>query len=464
MAMSVLSSAGIIVVGTVSLTFPNATADKGANPDFTVDELAYQLEATKATFMFVYSDAQAVGTAVAAARRVNIPLRRVVLFGTASELSPKSATVDELARQGLLSRETFLERRLAPGEGKTKLAFLSFIVLGMDKVSAVSLLQKTAWIHPHRQVARVKNQLPVLIVGKFTTYFREVEALQVVAGRSLQYESIENLSYVYNGQCISLVLSQLVCDDQHTSGQSVSRPAAFHCQLPILIAAPTSTLRSEIMSRPLNQCVVLHIVSHGLTLPPFRRSAKKIAVKMESDTAPTLDDVDAKVAQHSPKKKAVIKKDGEPAVGSKPSIQKAPAVSASDPSKIIPVKLAFGTSDDKDDQKPPTWVPKIKVASDHPAVKTEEIDPQSHAMAPTNTPTTPTPTSKAKGKAKASLRHVDLLGISHLGRPRHCYHHHLVSLNAMTRSRILVPMAERLLLSIQLLLEHRPLGSGGAHH
>ncbi|KAF9496580.1 hypothetical protein BDN71DRAFT_1415424 [Pleurotus eryngii] len=119
----------------------------GANPDFTVDELAYQLEATKATFMFVYSDAQAVGTAVAAARRVNIPLRRVVLFGTASELSPKSATVDELARQGLLSRETFLERRLAPGEGKTKLAFLSFIVLGMDKVSAVSLLQKTAWIH-----------------------------------------------------------------------------------------------------------------------------------------------------------------------------------------------------------------------------------------------------------------------------------------------------------------------------
>ncbi|KAF9496581.1 hypothetical protein BDN71DRAFT_1430174 [Pleurotus eryngii] len=225
------------------------------------------------------------------------------------------------------------------------------------------------------------------------------------------------------------------------------------------------------MSRPLNQ-----------------RSAKKIAVKMESDTAPTLDDVDAKVAQHSPKKKAVIKKDGEPAVGSKPSIQKAPAVSASDPSKIIPVKLAFGTSDDKDDQKPPTvvvavekkkvtrvwWpsqkaaemslreaentnndspvkktkalsptkvtapplsagaiqagVPKIKVASDHPAVKTEEIDPQSHAMAPTNTPTTPTPTSKAKGKAKALIvvsdddttpiatlvtkrkRHVDLLG------------------------------------------------------
>ncbi|KAG9227448.1 hypothetical protein CCMSSC00406_0000906 [Pleurotus cornucopiae] len=137
-AMSFSSSAGTIVVGIVRLTFPNATADKywavhriggvisGANPDFTVDELAYQLEATKATFMFVYSDAQAVGTAVAAARRVNIPLSRVVLFGAASELSPESATVDELARQGLLSRETFVERRLAPGEGKTKLAFLSF--------------------------------------------------------------------------------------------------------------------------------------------------------------------------------------------------------------------------------------------------------------------------------------------------------------------------------------------------
>ncbi|KDQ25943.1 hypothetical protein PLEOSDRAFT_1045992 [Pleurotus ostreatus PC15] len=111
----------------------------GANPDFTVDELAYQLEATKATFMFVYSDAQAVGTAVAAARRVNIPLSRVVLFGAASELSPESATVDELARQGLLSRETFVERRLAPGEGKTKLAFLSFSSGTTGKPKAVAI-------------------------------------------------------------------------------------------------------------------------------------------------------------------------------------------------------------------------------------------------------------------------------------------------------------------------------------
>ncbi|KAF4577045.1 hypothetical protein EYR36_005032 [Pleurotus pulmonarius] len=111
----------------------------GANPDFTVDELTYQLEATKATFMFVYSDTQAIGTAVAAARRVNIPPSRIVLFGPASELSPESATIDALAREGLISKDTFVERRLAPGEGKTKLAFLSFSSGTTGKPKAVAI-------------------------------------------------------------------------------------------------------------------------------------------------------------------------------------------------------------------------------------------------------------------------------------------------------------------------------------
>ncbi|KAI0325523.1 amp dependent CoA ligase [Cubamyces sp. BRFM 1775] len=101
----------------------------GANPTYTADELTYQLSATKARVLLAHPSALPV--ALAAARGAGIPPERVVLFDDAAAAATDAparghVTVEQLVAEGVEQTQRFVERRLGPGEGKRKLAFLSF--------------------------------------------------------------------------------------------------------------------------------------------------------------------------------------------------------------------------------------------------------------------------------------------------------------------------------------------------
>ena len=64
-----------------------------------------------------------------AARDAGLSLDRIVLFdvkGTPARVLEQHETVGGLVAHGLRNKTRYTERKLAPGEGRTKLAFLSF--------------------------------------------------------------------------------------------------------------------------------------------------------------------------------------------------------------------------------------------------------------------------------------------------------------------------------------------------
>lgn len=102
-------------------------AYSAANPAYTAGELEYQLTATKAKLILIHPWSLSVG--LAAARAAGISSDRVVLFNVPQDPDPAAAsypTVNDLVVEGKAKTTCFVERRLRPGEGKTKLAFLSF--------------------------------------------------------------------------------------------------------------------------------------------------------------------------------------------------------------------------------------------------------------------------------------------------------------------------------------------------
>ncbi|KAG6829463.1 hypothetical protein H0H92_004425 [Tricholoma furcatifolium] len=96
----------------------------GANPDFSADELFYQLEQTKASLIIAHPES--VDIALAVARRANLPLHKVILFDTRQGRPGDILSVEALIQKGFQMEPTFIERTLKPGEAKTRLAFLSF--------------------------------------------------------------------------------------------------------------------------------------------------------------------------------------------------------------------------------------------------------------------------------------------------------------------------------------------------
>ncbi|KAF7297833.1 Phenylacetyl-CoA ligase [Mycena kentingensis (nom. inval.)] len=95
-----------------------------ANPDFNAHELEYQLNATKAKLIIVHPES--VQAATAAAKLVGLPLDRMLVFDVDGFSAPKSLiTVNSLVKKGA-GMKAVPERTLKPGEGKTKLALLSF--------------------------------------------------------------------------------------------------------------------------------------------------------------------------------------------------------------------------------------------------------------------------------------------------------------------------------------------------
>ncbi|KAH9854593.1 acetyl-CoA synthetase-like protein [Lenzites betulinus] len=94
----------------------------GANPAYTVDELVYQIQTSKATVLFVWPEALQAG--LEAARIAGIPDDRVILYASGS--GGKRLSIEDLIMEGLAQPRHWVEPRLKPGEGKTKIALLFF--------------------------------------------------------------------------------------------------------------------------------------------------------------------------------------------------------------------------------------------------------------------------------------------------------------------------------------------------
>lgn len=97
-----------------------------SNPHFKVEELAYQLQLAKVTFMIVHPSV--FDTASQAARFVGLPSDRMVLLDRDFALPGTTEIQDvaELIAIGKRKPQMFYEQSLSVGEGNTKTALLSW--------------------------------------------------------------------------------------------------------------------------------------------------------------------------------------------------------------------------------------------------------------------------------------------------------------------------------------------------
>ncbi|KIM38392.1 hypothetical protein M413DRAFT_245572 [Hebeloma cylindrosporum] len=130
----------------------------GANPDFTENELLYQLQETKASVIITRPESLPV--ALKAAHAAGLSSGRIILFdekGISGEVRQNHETVGSVLEFGLRNKTAYRERILAPGEGRTKLAFLSFSsgTTGRPKAVAIphfSLIANVIQLAVHNKV------------------------------------------------------------------------------------------------------------------------------------------------------------------------------------------------------------------------------------------------------------------------------------------------------------------------
>jgi 4-coumarate--CoA ligase len=129
---------------------------------------------TKATVLIVHPDA--LEGALVAAEQVGIPLDRVVPLDTIS--GPRSSTVapdlHRLIAYGLAYPPNFVERRLRPGEGKTKVAFLSFSsgTTGKPKVGAIYSRISNGLMYYDRQAVEIPHYAPIANIIQMAAWWR----------------------------------------------------------------------------------------------------------------------------------------------------------------------------------------------------------------------------------------------------------------------------------------------------
>ena len=98
------------------------TYHRPANPSFTVNELVYQLNTTKASLLLIHSSVYNV--ALEAAKVSGIPVDRIVLIDTVHPgvTGKGHLTIEQLVNEGSNLPTCFAEKQLRSGEGKTKVA------------------------------------------------------------------------------------------------------------------------------------------------------------------------------------------------------------------------------------------------------------------------------------------------------------------------------------------------------
>ncbi|KAG8786434.1 hypothetical protein FRC12_016555 [Ceratobasidium sp. 428] len=133
-----------------------------ANPGYTEDELVYQLEATKAKLLFVHPGS--LKTALGAAKKVSLPMERIILLKEAKSIAKETKfnDIESLIRDGLVSPAHFKEKRLAPGENKTKIAFYSFSSGTTGKPKAVAIPHHSVIANVIQTAAHTKLADPTL--------------------------------------------------------------------------------------------------------------------------------------------------------------------------------------------------------------------------------------------------------------------------------------------------------------
>jgi hypothetical protein len=145
----------------VLLVIDSLTTYRCVNPSYTSSELVHSLQASKARFIFAHPPSLSV--ALEAAKEVGIPARNIILFNAPGVPSPKGfATIDDLVVSGLTRPQGFVEVRLAPGEAKTKVAFLNFSsgTTGKPKVEDTSRREQS--IEPHHLVRPLPSRTTAL--------------------------------------------------------------------------------------------------------------------------------------------------------------------------------------------------------------------------------------------------------------------------------------------------------------
>lgn len=112
------------VITTLSHDPPNPPVApfRPSNPAYTAEELTYQIDTTKAKLLITHS--LSLQIALDAAKDSGLPSTSIIVIDTPPNVS--YPTLDILVREGLSKPPTFVERKLNPGEAKTKLALLSF--------------------------------------------------------------------------------------------------------------------------------------------------------------------------------------------------------------------------------------------------------------------------------------------------------------------------------------------------
>ncbi|KAK0201790.1 phenylacetyl-CoA ligase [Desarmillaria ectypa] len=110
----------------------------GANPDYTVQELKYQLEISGAVLIVTHSGALDIAVSAAEANGGAL-LNRIVLLSARTQSNPTNSsyvTLDELVALCVSKTLTYIEPKI---NGKTKLAFLSFSSGTTGKPKAVAI-------------------------------------------------------------------------------------------------------------------------------------------------------------------------------------------------------------------------------------------------------------------------------------------------------------------------------------
>ncbi|KAI0785098.1 amp dependent CoA ligase [Abortiporus biennis] len=133
-----------------------------ANPAYTSEELTHQINLVKTKHIITHSTSLAV--VEASAKETGIPLSNIIVIDLDYKGNAYS-TVDSLIKAGLSKEPTFVERRLNPGEAKTKLAFLICSSGTTGKPKAVAI--------PH--IAPIANVIQMAFYARVTEDYTSYE-------------------------------------------------------------------------------------------------------------------------------------------------------------------------------------------------------------------------------------------------------------------------------------------------